>query len=295
MRVTFDVIRDGLSAISAAADQMAAAQQQVSTGRRISGVGDDPLAAQQAVGEHGTLGAIDAYTRTANSASARLASADTVLDGFIDKLSAAVVAGTGARGSTADPAARAAAAAEVRSLQQSLLGDINTTFNGRYLFAGTQANSVPYVNSGGVWTYQGDANTVQVEVDRNRLVAVTLDGQSIAQGSDPADVFTVLDQLATAINLGDNDGIGTAVAGLERALGRANLAQSRLGADERGIDDASARLLAMRGASEARRSSLEDANMPEAITRMTTADNAYRAALGAVSSAERQSLLDYLR
>jgi len=129
MRVTFDVIRDGLSAISAAADQMAAAQQQVSTGRRISGVGDDPLAAQQAVGEHGTLGAIDAYTRTANSASARLASADTVLDGFIDKLSAAVVAGTGARGSTADPAARAAAAAEVRSLQQSLLGDINTTFN----------------------------------------------------------------------------------------------------------------------------------------------------------------------
>jgi len=146
-----------------------------------------------------------------------------------------------------------------------------------------------------VWTYQGDANTVQVEVDRNRLVAVTLDGQSIAQGSDPADVFTVLDQLATAINLGDNDGIGTAVAGLERALGRANLAQSRLGADERGIDDASARLLAMRGASEARRSSLEDANMPEAITRMTTADNAYRAALGAVSSAERQSLLDYLR
>jgi flagellin-like hook-associated protein FlgL len=40
---------------------------------------------------------------------------------------------------------------------------------------------------------------------------------------------------------------------------------------------------------------VEDANVAEAIARLTSADNAYRAALGAVSSAERQSLLDYLR
>ena len=37
------------------------------------------------------------------------------------------------------------------------------------------------------------------------------------------------------------------------------------------------------------------ANMADAITRMNEADTAYRAALGAVSSAERVSLLDYLR
>jgi flagellin-like hook-associated protein FlgL len=35
--------------------------------------------------------------------------------------------------------------------------------------------------------------------------------------------------------------------------------------------------------------------MADAITQLTQADNAYQAALGAVSTAERQSLLDYLR
>jgi len=38
-----------------------------------------------------------------------------------------------------------------------------------------------------------------------------------------------------------------------------------------------------------------DVNMAEAVTKLQQADTAYRAALGAVSTAERQSLLDYLR
>jgi flagellar hook-associated protein 3 FlgL len=71
--------------------------------------------------------------------------------------------------------------------------------------------------------------------------------------------------------------------------------QGRPGADERGVDAATARLPAMRLAADSRRSRLEDANMAEAITRMNEADIAYRAALSAVSSAERVSLLDYLK
>ena len=61
MRIIFDVMRDGLSAINTAASQLARAEQQMSTGKRVSGAGDDPLAVQQAIGERATLGAIDAY------------------------------------------------------------------------------------------------------------------------------------------------------------------------------------------------------------------------------------------
>jgi flagellin-like hook-associated protein FlgL len=39
----------------------------------------------------------------------------------------------------------------------------------------------------------------------------------------------------------------------------------------------------MRQAGEARRSKIEDTNMAEAITRLTKAETAYRAALGSVS------------
>jgi flagellar hook-associated protein 3 FlgL len=134
-----------------------------------------------------------------------------------------------------------------------------------------------------------------VEVERGRLISVTFDGQAIAQGTDTSDMFTVLDDLAAALDAGDNVASGTGIDAVERAFARTQRALGSLGADEQGIDEASARLAAMRVATDIRRSGLEDANMAEVVTRLTQAETAYRAALSAVSTAERQSLLDYLR
>jgi flagellar hook-associated protein 3 FlgL len=295
MRVIYDLFRDGMSAINDAAADLPLARQQVATGRRITQPSDDPLAAEQAIGEHATLASIDAYTRTTASAAARLAAADNVLNGIVDKITSALVAGTSARGSNVDASARTAAAAQVRGLRDSLVGDFNTTFRGTYLFSGTVSDTPAYALVGGVWSYQGNAETAQVEVEQNRLVSTTFDGARIAKGSASADLFTTLDDLASAIEAGDNDGIGTALAALDAAFDRATAAQGRLGADENGVDGASTRLGALRTIADARRSKLEDADFAASVTRLTAATNAYQAALGAVSAAERTSLLDYLR
>ena len=60
MRVIFDMLRDGLPTINSAAEDLAQAQQDVATGRRLHGLSDDPLAIRGAVGEHATLGTLDA-------------------------------------------------------------------------------------------------------------------------------------------------------------------------------------------------------------------------------------------
>src|SRR5690606_15308995 len=148
-----------------------------------------------------------AYTRTSQSAASQLAAADSVLSSITDKLTAASVAGLGARGTHVGEAARAAAAEQVRSLRDSLVADINTPFRGTYLFSGTNVDRPPYAQTGGVWTYQGNSDISQVEVDRGRLVSITFDGRQIVQGSDASDVFTVLDELAAAIEAGDTAGI----------------------------------------------------------------------------------------
>jgi flagellar hook-associated protein 3 FlgL len=295
MRIPYDSVRDGLNSINQAAELMAAAQREVSTGRRINVLSDDPLAAQLAVAEHATLGAVDAYSQSVAAASARLASVDATLSSFGDKLSSAVVTALSAKGSSSTPASRAAAAEQIRSLRDSLLSDINSQFNGSSTFAGTQVQGPAYALVGGVWTYQGDSATTQLAVDQGRVVSVTFDGKAIAQGSDSANVFTVLDDLITAINAGNDVAIGAGVAGLERAFDRTLRAQGQLGADEHGLDDVTARLGVLRRAADARRSSLEDANMADAVSKLTNAEQAYHAALASVSSVERVSLLDYLR
>jgi flagellar hook-associated protein 3 FlgL len=295
MRVIYDVFRDGLDAINTAAGQLAKAREQVSTGRRINAASDDPLAMRQAVNEHATMGAVDAYSRSRDSAAARLAVADNVLSTMTDKLTAAVVAGASAQGSTTTAASRAATANQVRSLRESLLADFNTTFNGTYIFSGTAADSRTYELVAGAWTYQGNADTTDVQVENGRLVSITFDGRAIAQGGDTKDVLTALDDLATAIEAGDGAAMTAEIDAIERAFDRTQRAIGSLGADSVELDEARTRLSTLRVAAETRRSLLEDANMAEAVTRLSQADTAYQAALAAVSTAERRSLLDYLR
>jgi len=115
------------------------------------------------------------------------------------------------------------------------------------------------------------------------------------QGADAENALDALDGLATAIEVGDDAGVAAGMQAVERAMARATRAQGTLGADERGIADAVSQLSALRLASETRRSKAEDANLAEAITRLSEADTAYRAVLAAVSREERMSLLDYLR
>jgi flagellar hook-associated protein 3 FlgL len=295
MRLTFDPMRDGLQAINTASNQLQLAQLAAATGKRILKPSDDPAGAQQALAERAELGAIDDYQHTADSASSRLAAADSALGDIVDKLTQAMSTVTGVRGSSVNQAARASAATTLTGIRDAIRADLNSSFQGNSIFAGGNVDRPAYAMVNGAWTYQGDNNVVQVEVDRVRTVTIGFDGHAIAQGGDANDVLTELDQLVTAVTSGDDAGMASGLAALSRAFDRTNQAQGRLGSDESSIADTQIRLTARRTAVDARRSKLEDANMAEAITRMSQADTAYKAALGAVSSVEKLSLLDYLR
>jgi flagellar hook-associated protein 3 FlgL len=294
MRVVYNVALDGLDSINTAASQLQSAVQQVSTGRRINAPSDDPIGTQQAIGQQAAIGAIDSYTSVGDSASARLSAADNVLTNVVSSLTQAIVTGTSAQGSTTTPAAQSAASASIRSLRDQIASDLNTAFQGTYLFAGTNVTQAAYAQVGGVWTYQGNSATTEVEVQQGQSVSTTFNGQAIAQGSDSTDVLTTLDNLASAIDTNDQAGIANGLAALDRAFDRANQAQGGLGASENTVTNAQSQLSTLRTAAQTRDSQLEDANMAQAVTRLTNAQNAYQGALGAVTGAERNSLLDYL-
>jgi flagellar hook-associated protein 3 FlgL len=81
---------------------------------------------------------------------------------------------------------------------------------------------------------------------------------------------------------------------LKRAFDRAVSTQSKVGTDENAVADEESRLDAMRRAAAARLSSEEDTNMAAAITGLSAADTAHKAALGAAATINKLSLLDYL-
>lgn len=295
MRVTFHSMDAGLEAINRAASQFQRAQGQVASGRRIVVASDDPAGIERVIRGKAEIGAIDAYTRTADSANARLSVMDTVLSDIVEKLTSATATVAGARGSAVPQSARDAAAAALGGIREGLVSDINTSFGGTALFGGSAGAVVPYAQVAGVWTYQGNMDEVALDIGRNRTVAVSVAGQTVVQGADAEDVFTVLDNLVTAVQAGDQAGMADGMAALERAFARATRAQGLVGADLRSIEDEQASLSAFRLASKTRVAADEDTNVAEALTEMSQADTAYRAALGAVGAASKVSLIDYLR
>ena len=295
MRVTFNAVRDGLESIHTASDAFATAQWQVATGKRVRVASDDPAAAQHAVNDQNEISRLDAYTKATDSASSRLSLLDTTLGDIVSKLTQALTAAQSAEGDTASQAVRDSAAQTLTGIRDAIAGDINTTFNGRNLFSGRQWTTPAYALVGGAWTYQGDTTPVTVNVDDNRSVAIALNGQSILQGSDPVDVLTTLDSLAAAAQTGNQPVIKAGLDALQRAFSRATQAQTRVGNDEASIADIQSSLSARTTAATQQLASDTSVDLADAITRMNQAQVAYQGALGAVSTAGKQSLLDYLR
>jgi flagellar hook-associated protein 3 FlgL len=295
MRVTFRQAYGSIDYVNTAAEQMARARQQVQSGKRVEKPGDDPAAMQRAVEGRGEMRGLDAYAKSADSALAKLTAMDTVLTGVVDKLTQANVSVMSARGSTVTPAQREAAAMTLEGIRDALVADLNTKVRGAYVFGGGGATTAPYAQVAGVWTYQGDNAPVSVDVGLGQSVAVALDGQALAQGTDSTNILNQLEALVVAVRAGDDAGMATGVAALDRAFGRATRAQSGIGADQQEIDERQLTITATRLGIAGRVSKDEDADLALAISEMTRADTAYRAALGAIGTASRASLLDYLR
>ncbi len=295
MRVTFNQVRDGLAAINTASEQFAEAQWQVSSGLRVRVPSDDPVSAQRAIMDQSAIDELDAYKGVNESASSRLTAMDAALTNIIDRISQALVALQGSMGTTATQTVRDQAAMSFEGIRDALAADINLGFGGTRIFSGTNSSMPAYAKVSGAWTYQGTNTPMTVDVAENRQVTIAMDGQSIMQGSDPSDLLTTLDGLATAARTNDTVTLNTGLTLLNNAFTRATRAQSRVGNDETTVDDTNERLATMRLAAAARLSTDRDANMAEAITRMNKAQTTYQSALGAVAASSKVSLLDYLK
>lgn len=297
MRVTFNSLyRDAAAGLERASERLLELQRQVSSGQRVARPSDDPLAASAAVAERAQIGAVEQYTRAANSVASRLTVTDTVLSSVLEKLTAARSSALSAQGSTKTEAQREAAAQAIEGIRSALLADFNTSFHGTYVFAGAAAASKPYVEGtdGTVAPYAGSTTEVSVDIGQERSVTVGFNGDAIARGSDTSDLFAVLADLIDAIRAGDQTAITSGSGALGDAFDRATAAQTRVGAGLKAIQGEQVRLQDLRTAGAARLSKLEDADMAEAITGLTRADAAYQAALGASRATTRVSLLDYL-
>lgn len=263
--------------------------KQLSSGKRLTRPSDDPLAIGEIIYARADLARAVSRQRILERGTRLTGVADVALDNIASALRRAndVLLSSTQPGLT--DAARAAYAEELRSLHARILDQANACAQGEYLFAGRNTRERPFTEAGGLVTYGGTSDGVELMVAPQRPMEVTLPGDMLFSFEDASgeravadvdiDLFALLEKLATYVEDGDDNLIEERMPDLQTLYEHCVEQRGVLGARTVRIEQATeAAQDAELHASEVL-AEVEDVDIAEAIIQMQSQEVAYQAAL----------------
>jgi flagellar hook-associated protein 3 FlgL len=242
---------------------------------------------------HGLAAGIgDQQTWVENAGRARqvLDTADAALGSVTDLVNRARERAVQLSSDTYSDDERSAAAIEIRSLREDLLGLANTKLAGRSVFAGDAFDGAAFDATG---AYVGAAATSATLVGDQQAVETTFDGSSVFQGG--VDVFQVLTDLEAALVANDPDAVAATLDPLEAARAQVVAARQEVGYRGMRVDDAVAVATNLALLLEGRLTDSTSVDPTEALTQLAQLQVSYQSALQVTAAGSSTKLFDFLR
>ena len=267
--------------------------RQLSSGKRLTRPSDDPVAVGEIISARSDVAAATNRQKALQRGLLLTGSADNALDSISSALRQAqdLVLTADRPGET--DAARSAIAAMVRSIRERVLDEANISVKGEYLFAGRLARQAPFEDGAGGVTYAGDSEGMQLWVAPGRPMEVTIPGDRLLNFEDSGgnravpevdtDVFTLLDDIATAIEAGNTEQVAALGADLDRLYGHIVQQRGVLGARTMRIEDALESAQDAELAAHEVLSGAEDVDIASALMELQARQVSYQAALTATA------------
>lgn len=276
------------------------AQEQLTLGKRITEASDDPTGSINVMSSNTSLRALEQYKTNVQRASSRVSTEDSVLQQVSDLLSRVKELGVSQGTATATDSTRSVANAEVNQIFQQLVNLGNTKFGNEYLFGGNQSLTAPFTTTGNgatlAYTTTGSTGQRTVAIGDGQSIAATHNGQQLFVDTGVLDAVKSLSQaLDPASPSYGQSGITTALSSIDSALDSVQTMVGDTGARANTLDSAGQNLDALKTNLSTFKSNIEDVDMEQAMTELTSRQLAYQAALVATSKVDSLNLTDYLR
>lgn len=297
MRIsTNNVMQTTLFDLNIALDRYTSAQNQVSSGKRLTKPSDDPAGMSYSLSLHSVLDTIDQYRSNIGDARAFLSTSDNALSSATDVIRSVRTAVVQASSTQMDDPARIALATQVDSAIQQLAQVANTTYGQRYVFGGQRTTQPPFVASGDTFAYRGgsiatDDGALTVDIGAGQSITINVTGDRVF-----ANAFSTLVKIRDDIIGGQTTELSqTDLAQIDAVRSAILAARSELGTKADSLAQTDARLEQSSLQLKDTISKIEDADIPSAVIELQTAQLAYQAALSAASKSLSMNLLDFLR
>jgi flagellar hook-associated protein 3 FlgL len=296
MRVNPNMQSDMLFYLQASQTEEQTAIEQLATGLRVNVPSDDPAAAAANLVNNAALGADDQFVQNIDSVQQTMTSADSTLSSVITQLTKAISLGVEGGDGTLSDSDRQAIAQQVSNIKDQIFSLANTTFQGVYLFGGTETSSAPFVKDSSVSSgvqYAGTEQSNQVQIGAGQQVATSVPGDQLF-GSGDTGVFGSLQTLINALQSGSTSDIGTATVGLRTAFDGVNTSRVVYGNTLSSLTEQENYLGQEKVNLQQNEDQLVAADPTKAASDMSQAALAQQAALEATAKAQSLNLLNYL-
>jgi len=272
-------------------DRLQNAQNEVSTGKKVTTPSDNPIAASDIVRLNTEGNEADQFSKNLNFAKAKLQIADTALDSVEQMVERARTLGQLSLGE-GNPAS--AYVSELNGLRDQIISAADTTHAGRYIFGGSTTTTQPYVkNPDTSVTYQGNDQDMPLQVSRNSTLQTQVPGSEIFSGS--VDIFTTMSDLATAVQAGDKAAIDAQVKKLEQFSDVISQARSKVGGYLNTATNVESELSSTGLTRKSELSNVQDADLAKAITELTMSQQQLQATMAVGARLSQLTILDYLK
>lgn len=293
MRISTKMMADNsITLIGRNYDRMAELNSQVSSTKRIQNPHDDPVGAGQVLNLRTVIAANETYTQNIAVAKEWLTASEAVMTASSDIIQRGIADATQGSGDTIGSSERAGLAKHVDGLISDMLTQLNSKHRDTYLLAGQKITTQPYTAVGSPITsvtFNGDANSRQIEIEPNQTVAVNVDGSNMV-----ANVLNPLIALRDALNANDTNAIATGISSLQGSLANIQQTITDLGSRQQRLTDVGSRLETLQNGLRSLLSKTEDTDMASAISELQQENTTYQASLQASARIGRTNLFDYL-
>lgn len=278
---------------------LAKTQQQLATGQNIMSPSDDPGAATRIINLNQVIETTDQFQRNADFAEARLSVEESVLTGIGDILQRVRELAVQAANDTNSAEDRQTIAIEARASLESLMQLSNSIdANGEYLFSGFKTDTEPFSHDGlGNFSYAGDQGQRNLQIGPKRQVASNDAGSDVFLKVDDgaggiSSMFNAVYDFAT--DLEANISSASTLTRLDSALDSVLDTRASIGARMNIIDSQKNANESFNLVLKENRSSLEDLDYAEAVSRFEQQMLALQASQQTFVKIEGLSLFNYL-
>jgi flagellar hook-associated protein 3 FlgL len=289
--------------LTASLDQSTNAEEtltsELSSGLRVASLQDDPVAVAQSLLLGSAIAKDDTFVQTASNDSSRLQVADSTLGEVVTQITSALSTAVGGNNGTLNASDIASVAQKLSGIRDQVLSLANTSYQGQYLFGGSQGSAPPFTldtsTDPATATYNGDAKLQYVETPSGQKIQANLPGSSVF-GAAGSGVLGALNQLISDFSGGAATAAITAdTSALTTALGQLSAQRSTLDSSLSRLQSNSTYVQTDESQLKVAQSGLVSADPAAVATQLSQAETQHQALLSVINALGSANLFSLMK